>query len=85
MRNENEKAIEVFNKAIEINPEVALPYYKLSIFYRKENELEKAEEYKKIALEKGVLQKFIDREEGITASKVATIDQIPEATAESSQ
>ncbi len=55
LRDETEKAIEIFNKAIEIDPEVALPYYKLSIYYRALEDVENADKYRDLALDKGLL------------------------------
>ncbi len=59
VRREIEKTIGIFLKAIKIDSEVALPYYKLSEYYLRIGEKQKADEYLQIAKDKDLLPRFI--------------------------
>jgi tetratricopeptide (TPR) repeat protein len=54
MRKEFEKAAVLYKKAIELDPEVALPYYKLSLYLKKIGQNDQAQKYFETAVEKGL-------------------------------
>jgi len=61
IRNDLEKAISIYQKAIDINPQIALPYYKLSFCYQRAGKQAEADQYLQLAKEKGLLERFIQK------------------------
>jgi len=59
VRQDFENTISIYLKAIKIDPAVAVPYYRLSEYYSRIGEKQKADEYLQLAKDKGILPRFI--------------------------
>jgi len=62
VRNDIDAAISIYKKAIKVDPEVAMSYYKLSLFYKRHGKDNEAEQYLQLAIEHGLLPMFIKKE-----------------------
>ncbi|MFZ5364693.1 MAG: O-antigen ligase family protein [Patescibacteria group bacterium] len=59
VRGDDDRAIEIYQKAIAIDPEIAVSYYKLALFYEQIQDKNKEEENLKIAYEKGIIPQVV--------------------------
>ena len=84
IRGENDLAIEKYKKATEVDLDIARPYYELSLLYKELGNEEKAAEYKKIAIEKGVWKRFMTKEDQALLESSATQEQKTDITNEAS-
>jgi len=77
IRNENERAIEKCKLAIDIDPDVAYAYYKMGQLYQELGDKEKANEYKTIAFEKGLINNFIKLSDRKLYNQFLSAEQTP--------
>ncbi|HUT22527.1 MAG TPA: O-antigen ligase family protein [Candidatus Bipolaricaulota bacterium] len=64
-----DQIIKIMKKATEIDPNVALPYYKLSLVYDRLGMPQEADEYYRLAMEKGLLPRYIVKPVGDATSE----------------
>jgi len=75
IRKDFEKATVLYKKAIEIDPEIALPYYKLSLYLKKIGQNDQAQKYFETAVEKGLKDWQMEKSNAIEIKTSTDLNQ----------